>query len=269
MNGWVLTLKHAPSLRVELRGVLPSRLAPLNASEVEHLPLGYGNRTVPLAEFFKVAPGEPGTLRLVGDCTRVDRIGWQLDAGRIVVEGSAGHHAGGAMRGGELQIAGDAGLHAGCQMGGGRLEVGGSVGDFAGAALPGNLDGMTGGTLLVRGNAGERFADRMRRGSALVFGSAGAFCASRMVAGTIAIGGNVGPHLGYGMRRGSVVLASAMPSMPGTFVPAVADAPVAWQLIARDLARHGGPFAGLPARSIARWLGDLSADGKGEIIVPR
>ena len=31
----------------------------------------------------------------------------------------------------------------------------------------------------------------------------------------------------------------------------IADAPVFWQLLARDLARHGGPFADLPARRIA------------------
>jgi len=44
---------------------------------------------------------------------------------------------------------------------------------------------------------------------------------------------------------------------------------VFWQLLARDLARHGGPFASLPARAIDRHLGDLAADGKGEWIVVR
>jgi len=39
--------------------------------------------------------------------------------------------------------------------------------------------------------------------------------------------------------------------------------------MARDLARHGGVFAGLPARSIDRHLGDLAAEGKGEWIVAR
>jgi formylmethanofuran dehydrogenase subunit C len=52
-----------------------------------------------------------------------------------------------------------------------------------------------------------------------------------------------------------------------TFVPALADAAVAWQLLARDLARAGGPFTGLPVRRIVRHLGDLSADGRGELIL--
>jgi len=41
---------------------------------------------------------------------------------------------------------------------------------------------------------------------------------------------------------------------------------VAWQLLARSLAKHGGPFEALPARRIVRHLGDLSAQGKGELI---
>ena len=60
---------------------------------------------------------------------------------------------------------------------------------------------------------------------------------------------------------------AARPAAAPTFVPAVADAPVFWQLLARDLALHGGPFAGLPSRAITRHLGDLAADGKGEWIV--
>jgi formylmethanofuran dehydrogenase subunit C len=75
------------------------------------------------------------------------------------------------------------------------------------------------------------------------------------------------------MRRGSVVLAAggAAFAAPPTFVPAVAQADVFWQLLARDLARLGGAgsvFAGLPQRRICRWLGDLAAGGKGELILP-
>jgi formylmethanofuran dehydrogenase subunit C len=113
----------------------------------------------------------------------------------------------------------------------------------------------------------------MRRGSVLVFGDVGDFAASRLVAGTLALGGAAGGHVGYGMRRGSVVLADAGAAFtpPPSFVPAVADADVFWQLLARDLARLGGAgsvFASLPQRRIGRWLGDLAAGGKGELIRP-
>jgi formylmethanofuran dehydrogenase subunit C len=129
------------------------------------------------------------------------------------------------------------------------------------------MDGMRGGTLVIRGNAGARLADRMRRGVVVLHGDAGDFAASRMVAGTLAIGRACGAHPGYGMRRGSLVFATQAPRPPATFTRVFDLAPVAWQLIARDLARHGGVFASLPSRTVAqRWRGDRAAHGHGEWI---
>ncbi|MEP7295105.1 MAG: formylmethanofuran dehydrogenase subunit C [Burkholderiales bacterium] len=273
-----LTLKKAPALRVDLRGVTPAALAGLGTAQIERLTVTHGMQTLALAELFAVAredtpkhtpertPEAGDELVFAGDLSRFDRIGWQLAGGRIAVEGPVGDYAGACMSGGELLVHGGAGLLAACEMAGGTLTIDGDVGDHAASGLPGSIEGMRGGTLIVRGRAGDRFADRMRRGTAIVFGDAGDFLASRLVAGTIAIGGHAGAHIAYGMRRGSLVFAGAAPSVPPTFVPALANVAVAWQLLARDLARHGGPFAGLPARRIGRHLGDLSADGKGELI---
>ena len=273
MSITVLTLKTAPSLRIDLRGVTPAAVAALTAADVERLPVGYGNALLPLAEWFSVSRRETvagdDELRIEGDASRVDRIGWQMAAGRIVVDGSAGDYAGAGMTGGELHVNGNAGALAACEMAGGTLTVAGNVGDFAAAPLPGSMDGMRGGTLVVRGHAGVRFGDRMRRGTALVFGDAGDFLASRMVAGSIAIGGSAGAHVGYGMRRGSVVFAGVAPAADPCFVPLIAGAPVFWQLLARDLASHGGVFEALPGRCIDRAAGDASAGGKGELIFVR
>jgi len=49
----------------------------------------------------------------------------------------------------------------------------------------------------------------------------------------------------------------------------VAAAPVFWQLLSRDLARHGGAFGALASRGFDRHLGDVAAGGKGELIVVR
>lgn len=270
MSGWRLMLKAAPALRVDLRGITPAALADMCAAEVERLPVGYGNSRVALAEFFRLVPGpQDDALDIEGDLSRFDRVGFQLAGGRMRVDGSVGHHAGEAMSAGELLVTGDAGLLAACEMAGGVFTVQGNVDDFAAGALPGSMDGMRGGTFVVMGKAGARFADRMRRGSAVVHGDAGDFLASRMVAGTVALGGRAGAHVGFGMRRGSIVLAAGASAaqVPATFVPAHGAADVAWQLLARSLARHGGPFAQLPARRTERHLGDLAADGKGEIII--
>jgi formylmethanofuran dehydrogenase subunit C len=231
MSGFTLKASAAAPLRLDLRGITPTALATLSAAEVGRLPIGHGNALVPLAEFFQVEARGDDTLVLAGELSRCDRIGWQMD--------------------------------------GGTLRIDGSVGDFAASTLPGSMDGMRGGTLIVGGNAGARFGDRMRRGSALVFGDAGDFLASRMVAGTIALAGRAGAHAGYGMRRGSVVFAGPAPGASPTFVSAVAGAPVFWQLLARDLAPHGGPFATLASRGIDRHLGDVAAGGKGELILVR
>jgi formylmethanofuran dehydrogenase subunit C len=272
MSGWTLTLRNPPTLRLGLRGVLPGALAMLSAAEVAALPLGHGHGFEALGEFFSIAPRDDDALVFEGDLSRCDQVGWQFDGGRIVVHGPVGHQAGGAMRAGGLVVHGAAGDLAACEMAGGQFEIHGSVGDFAAASLPGSLDGMRGGVLIVRGSAGARLGDRMRRGSALVFGDAGDFLASRLVAGTIAVAGRPGAHVGYGLRRGSVVLMDA-PDVdpPPTYVPAVADAGVIWQLLARDLARLGGAgsaFAALPRRRIRRHLGDLAAGGQGELILP-
>lgn len=262
-----LTLKHVPALRVDLRSLGAAIGAGLTQREVERLPVSHGTESLALAEFFTVGFNDDDTWRLVGDLSRFDRIGWQMAAGHIVVEGSVGDYAGAGMRGGALHVKGSTCDLAACEMAGGLLEIDGDCGDFAASTLPGSMDGMRGGTLIVRGRAGERFGDRMRRGTALVHGSTGDFLASRMVAGTIAVGGACGRHLGHGMRRGSVVLAGAEPPVVApTFHPALVDPVVFWQLLSRDLARHGGVFAGLPSRRIRRHLGDVSAGGKGELI---
>ena len=267
-----LTLKQAPALRVDMRGVTPAALAGLAQAQIEQMTVTHGMQTLALAELFTVscgetAPSADAELMIEGDLSRFDRIGWQLAGGRIVVAGPVGDYVGACMSAGEVHVRGNAGMLVACEMAGGTLTIDGDVGDHAASSLPGSMDGMRGGTLIVRGRAGDRFADRMRRGSALVFGDVGDFLASRLVAGTIAIGGRAGAHVGYGMRRGSVVFAGSTPLIAPTFVPALADAAVAWQLLARDLARHGGPFAELPARRIVRHLGDLAADGRGELIL--
>jgi formylmethanofuran dehydrogenase subunit C len=269
MSSTLLRLRQPPALRVDLRGVSPAVLAGLALYEIERLAVTHGNQTLPLAEFFDISQQDSAAdeLRFEGDLSRFDRIGWQSGSGRVVVDGPAGDYTGACMTGGELLVLGNVGLLAACEMAGGTLGVHGDVGDFAASPLPGSMDGMRGGSFIVHGNAGARFGDRMRRGTALVFGDVGDFVASRMVAGTIGIGGQAGTHVAYGMRRGSVVFAGTLPALPPTFVPAVAGAEVIWQLLARDLARHGGPFSALTTRRIERHLGDVAAAGKGELIL--
>lgn len=266
-----LRLRAQPSLRLEMAGLTPLAAAGQSASELARRRLWHGNQSLPLGEFFDVAPcatSDLPTLIFEGDLSRCDSLGSELDGGRVQVEGDVGDYLGARMKAGEISISGSAGLLAACEMAGGRLEVGGSVGDYAASALPGDMDGMRGGLFIVRGDAGARFGDRMRRGSALIFGRSGDFLASRMVAGSIAVAGPVGAHCGFGMRRGSLVFAGPPPAPPATFATTGHDIQAFWTLLARSLARHGGPFAELPAWRPRRLVGDLAADGKGEWLFP-
>ena len=268
-----LVLRVQPPLRIDARALIPAALCAMGREEVLRLALPLGRERVPAGEWFDVLSqaqddGLPA-VRLEGELARFDAIGAGMDSGSLEVHGPVGDSLGMGLSGGELRVQGPAGDLAGCAMRGGLLEVRGDVGDGAASALPGEMDGMTGGTLLVHGRAGARLADRMRRGTVLVHGDAGEFLASRMVAGTVAIGGRCGAHPGWAMRRGTLVFAGAAPPPPATFVPVHSGAEVIWQLLARDLARFGGRFEGLPARAIGRWAGDLAVQGKGEWLVPR
>lgn len=268
---WHLRLRQQPSLRVDLRGLLPTGLAALDAAGVAQQRVWHGNETLALGDLFtieSVPGGDEPQLRFEGDLSRMDGLGWGLEAGLIVVDGAVGHHLGTQMRGGEIRVTGDAGDLAGCEMSGGRLGVAGNVGDFAASPLPGSMDGMRGGMLVVQGRAGARFADRMRRGTAVVHGDVGDFCAARLVAGTVALGGRCGAHPGYGMRRGSLVFAGAAPeAVPLTFVPTRHDLRVFWTLMGRELDGQGGAFAGLAQREPQRFVGDLAAGGQGEWLI--
>lgn len=270
MSTIVLRVRHTPPLRVDLRDVLPLRLAALAADGIARLPVWHGNERLALADLFQieVRGGDSAVLRFEGDCSRLDRIGAAMDGGRIEIDGSAGDYLGLQMTAGEIRCAGNAGMFAGCEMAGGRIRIDGDAGDFAGAALAGSMEGMRGGELVVRGNAGQRLGDRMRRGLLVVLGSAGDFAASRLVAGTIAIGGAIGVHPAYGMRRGTLVLARARPELGPTFLETAHDITVFWRLLASRLAKFGAPFDALARRVPRRRVGDLAAGGLGEVLDP-
>jgi formylmethanofuran dehydrogenase subunit C len=94
-----------------------------------------------------------------------------------------------------------------------------------------------------------------------------------MIAGTIALGGAAGPHCGYGMRRGTIVLATARPSLPATFLAPRLEAPAWARLLADDLADDlaGDDLTGtewLRRGPLQRALGDRSVAGTGEVLSP-
>lgn len=269
MSHLCLTLREPPAQRIDMSPLAPDRLAGKTTAQVGAIELASGNRTIRADSLFEITGTFASDLEIRNACARLDRIGEGLTHGRIVVRGDAGAYVGAEMRDGLVEVHGNAGAYAAAGMRGGLLHVSGSVGDFPAAALPGERHGMQGGTVLVTGDAGDRAGDRMRRGTVLIQGSAGDCCASRMVAGTIVVLGGVGAAPGLGMNRGTLLLEHP----PGELVPTFNDCGEQTQgfltLLVRSWRTLPGRFATLPdARArVRRYVGDLAAGGRGEILI--
>lgn len=272
---WRLALRKPPTLRLDVRALVPTVLSGQDPDAISRMTVHHGNEALTVGDFFKVSSDDRGptddcadapSLHLSGDLRRVDRIGWRMDGGCLRVTGHAGDYLACGMTGGRVQVDGDARDFVAAELAGGRVQVDGCVGDFAAASLPGSMEGMRGGTLFIAGDAGDRLGDRMRRGTIWVGGRVGDYAASRLVAGTIAIAGEVGAHPAYGMRRGTLLFLGAHPPLASTFAQTHHDFGVYWTLLRRHLATAGGPFAMLPETPPQRFVGDLAADGQGEVL---
>lgn len=266
-----LTLRQPSPIPLELDGITPDRLVRLSPAEIERLPILHGNRSVALAELFRVdsetIPSADPILCFRGTTTACKRIGAALSSGQILVEGDAGMHAGAGMSGGRLQIRGQASDWLGAEMTGGRIDVTGHVGHLVGAAYRGGLRGMNGGMIHIRGNAGDEVGLRMRRGLIVVDGKVGEFAGAAMLAGTIIGRSHFGRRAGAGMKRGTLVsLDKAIPITTG-FAPSCVYQPVYARLLEGWLRGHGVLMPELLGR-LRCFRGDQLSGGLGELLIP-
>lgn len=270
MSALTFTLRTPVAQRIDVSSITPDRLAGLNVDSISRLPMHLGNRSVELGEVFSVAGSDTESMVLRGGGT-LDHVGQGMTHGTLHVEGDAGAYAGADMQGGELVVNGSVGLLAACAMRGGELKVGGNAGDFLGGARVGEMRGMRGGLVAVAGNAGDRVGDRMRRGAILVGGDCGSYCASRTIAGTIAVFGRIGSRAGYSMTRGTLLGSHEPAHMLSTFNECGTFELGFLRLLSRQWAGLGAPFDQWASRTprVQRWMGDIGASGKGEILVWR
>jgi formylmethanofuran dehydrogenase subunit C len=253
---------------IDAGGLTPQALAGRTQEEILRIPLPGWNQTLPVGELFAVSGTDAARVVLEDLDGSLIRVGAGLASGELTVSGHAGDYAGEGMRAGALIVRGQAGDYLGAEMRGGTITVAGNTGAFAGSGRAGAVTGMRGGCIVVRGDAGDRTGDRMRRGLLLLEGSTGSYCAARMLAGTIVALGRVGSHPGYLMRRGTLVLADRQTETLPTFNDNGTHELLAIRLLLESLAPYGPAFQRFARqRQFARWLGDLGAEGKGEILV--
>lgn len=270
MSELVLTLREPPRQRLDLSPLTPDRLSGLDLGAIAAIELVAGNRPVRVGDYFSISPGDPGTLRIVNACDRLDFIGRGMTTGSIAIEGNVGAYLGLEMHGGALRLHGTAGPYAAAGLRGGSIEIDGHGGDFLGGALPGEMKGMSGGMVVIHGDVGARAADRMRRGIIIVEGGAGAHAASRMIAGTlIVLGRAIGDYPGHGMKRGTVILSR----LPERCLPSFGDCgrhELGFVSLLLRRLRGRSPALdriNVASRPVRRFAGDFAADGKGEILV--
>ena len=262
-----LTLHTQPAVPLEADAISPDRLDGVAASKVAEVALQYGNQRAQIGDFFKVEGNPDGEIRVVGDASRVKRIGTAMTRGRIIIEGDAGMHTGAGMASGEIRVQGNAGDWLGAEMSGGRITVTGNAGHMVGSALRGARPGVLGGEIIVHGNAGNEAGGGMRRGLIAIGGDSGDFAGVNMLAGTVVVLGSLGWRPGAGMRRGTIVSMRPAELLP-TFFYACVYRPVALRLVLGHLRKLGLPVtdAQLTGR-YRRWCGDGVELNKGEVLL--
>ena len=262
-----LSLHTAPDVPVEAEALSPGRLSGLSRAAVEKTPVFHGNRSVPLAEFFRVDGEAGGDLHLYGDLGRIKHAGAGMSEGRLFIHGDIGAHLGACMSGGEIRVQGNAGDWVGPEMTGGHIFIDGDAGHMVGAAYRGSAAGMLGGEIIITGRAGNETGHAMRRGLIAVGGDAGDFTGVNMLAGTIVVCGRAGLRTAASMKRGSIVLFCEAEILP-TFSYDCCYQPACLRLCLLHLAGRGlsidpGFIGGL----YNRWSGDSIELNRGEILI--
>jgi formylmethanofuran dehydrogenase subunit C len=264
----ILKLRASVNRRIDMSPFIPELVGDKSADDIARIPLWMGNRQVDTGELFEVTDNTSDTLLIQSDSDKLDRIGANMARGSIRIEGNAGAYLGCAMTGGEIRVTGDTGITAGCAMRAGKLTIEGNAGDFRGGALTGERQGMRGGRIIVKGDAGDRAGDLMRRGTILIGGDSGDYCASRMVAGTIVVVGQCGQHTATAMRRGTLITSIKPVSLPATFNSNGTHSLSFLSLLKQQVASTADfPAISEIGTKVERWVGDLSCDGKGEILI--
>lgn len=253
MRSITLRLRVEDDCSIDASTLRLEELAARSSDQIARQYIHVSSARAEMGEIFKIDCRETSVadpeMILQGDGRNIHWLGHQHRVGRIIVESDIGDYCGACMSGGTITIAGSAGRYLGSATGARGI-------------------GMNGGRIVVAGRAGLFAGQRMRRGEIWIAGDAGAGLASWQVAGTIGVGGTVGEHVGYGMRRGTLILATPTPLPSVRFTPPVQlDTPFRELLLNRHELQAIWPPAQLVSdnRKFHVSRGDRSIGGIGEI----
>jgi len=255
----VLTVKRALNVPVECLEVSPNSFSGKSLDQIRGIEIWEGNRRCRLNDIFQVeeensSASDELTVGIVGEASRIRKIGYRMTEGSIAIEGDAGMYLGEQMSAGSIIVNGDAGAWLGSRMKGGAIEVKGNAGNFVGSSYRGSTKGMKRGTIIVHGNAGTEVGCWMRNGTIRIKGSCGTFPGMHMNNGTIYIEKDCSGRAGAQMTGGRVII--------GGYVPAVLPSFNIEEV--RERVKVGeekipGPFY--------VFTGDLNENGNGKLFI--
>lgn len=205
-----LSLKEANKIPIEADNINPDNFAGKTEEEIKAILVWYGNGQYPLGDFFNVKVEgsdsvENTKLVFEGDVSRVKRIGQNMSAGEIEINGNVDMHCGFGMKGGKIIINGDADSWLGCEMTGGEIILNGNASYYVGSGYRGEACGMRGGKITINGNARDYLGEHMCGGEILVKGSVGLLPAISNNGGKIIIEGNATMPASE-MKSGTVII---------------------------------------------------------------
>ena len=214
----ILSPKHIFNVPVDAENITPDMFIGKNLDEIKLLRIYEGNRERILADIFVVEQkydiqDDNASIQMLGDFTKVKRIGAKMSLGQIVVNGNVGMRLGEGMKGGKINVNGNADSWAGMMMKGGIIEISGNAGDYVGSSYRGSTVGMTGGKIIVNGDAGNEVGCFMNDGLINIKGKVMDFVGIHMRGGTILVEGDAGTRAGAEMMGGKIVILGKVPSI--------------------------------------------------------
>ncbi len=267
MSKLTLTLKHSPSVPLEVETITPDAVADLSRDQIAALPVYHGKRICRIDDFFDVQGEKSDHIEMHGDMHRVRMIGKSMTRGSITINGNVGMHLGAQMTGGTIEVTGDASDWIGAEMTGGLIKIHGNGGGQIGAAYRGGLAGMRGGTIIVDGTAGLEVGMRMKRGTIVIGDTVRDFAGLQMKGGTIVMLNGAEIRTGAWMNRGTIISCKPIQVMP-TFAYSGSYNPTFINVYAKHLSHYGVhvPYEA-SAGNYRRYAGDMGVSGKGELLI--
>ena len=242
-------------IMLEAEVITPDAFATKNAAEIGDLLVWQGPKQFPLSDFFEVegtggATAEDTSITIEGDVSRVKNIGYEMNAGSISINSSAGMHVGSRMSGGQITVNGDVESWAGMEMSGGTLHIKGNAKDHVGCAYRGKWHGMSGGKIIIEGSAMSQLGGGMDGGQIIVHGNVENFCGIRQSGGLIVVKGNAIRTVGAEMSGGTLVIGGSITN----FLPGFELAGMEKDLVFDDLQCKG---------EFKKFNGDYAISDKG------